>query len=622
MTCSEEPLAVAIEKPRLMTLNSHQTDRGLRRCGMLQPASIGAAPGLTAQPQRQPQRQLHGQLRVYQSHILMLMLMLLLLLLMLPGIAQAAIKLNITGLPDELEDNIKLSVGQPTSDSDRALKRYVDSLPEQASRALAALGYYSARIKVSTRQGDDGPLVTIAVEPGDPVLINRVVLRIDGPAQLDGQYMPVLGNIPLRKGAIFNSADYESTKSVLLDRAQETGYFDFRFTTNAVRVSRSQLSADIDLIADSGLRYTFGQILFDQDIFSQRFLNRWLPFTEGDPYAADKIGELTQNLQNSGYFKSVRVLPQRDRRYGTTVPVQVVLERKDNNQVGIGLGFATDTGPRTKLTWGIPRINRYGHSADAELGLSEVSQDVSFAYRIPRDNQPLYNYWGIEYGLRNAEKDGVESFLSTLNFQRVRRLSSLWTESVFIRWERERSTLSSVESTTDLILPGISYSRNRSKGSPFTTWGQATSFQFLYGSRKLLSTIDFYKSVVNFKYLRAVSERNTLIASLQYGAISTNDFNRVPASQRFFAGGDRSIRGFGYRDVSPRDLDDEPVGGRYLEVTSLEYSYRFRDRWSVALFADGGRHSTVLIRPTVWALALVFAGYRRSGLFELIWPRR
>jgi len=421
------------------------------------------------------------------------------------------------------------------------------------------------------------------------VRINLVILRIDGQAQTDGQFMPVIGKIPLRRDAIFDSGVYESTKSVLLDRAQDLGYFNFQFTTSTVRVSRQQLTADIELIADSGPRFTFGKILFDQNIFSDTFLNRWVPFKEGDPYESGQVGELTQNLQNSGYFDSVRVLPQRDRRYGTTVPVQVLLARKDNNQVGIGLGFATDTKFRTKLTWSKPLINRQGHSADAELGLSRVLQNVSFSYRIPRRNQPLYNYWGVEYGLQNEEVEGTESFLSTLNFQRVRRMNSLWTESVFVRWERETSTVGGIKERTDLVLPGVSYTRSRSKGSPFPVWGQATTFSFEYGSRELLSTIDFYKSEVDFKYLRAVTERNTLILSLQYGAISTNDFTRVPASQRFFAGGDRSIRGFSYRQVSPRNPDGDAIGGRYLEIASLEYNYRFRDRWSVALFADGGR---------------------------------
>ena len=281
------------------------------------------------------------------------------------------------------------------------------------------------------------------------------------------------------------------------------------------------------------------------------------------------------------------------------MPVRVTLARKDPNLVGLGIGYSTeDDGLRGRITWEKPLLNTRGHSATAEIGLSAVRQNASVGYRIPRGTDPLYNYYNFEYGVQHEDRgDGIESFLSALNVERVRRLNHDWTESLFVRWERETSTIADVERTTDLVLPGVSYGRSRSKGRPFLSWGQSTSFELLYGSRELLSTIDLLKSTVSFKYLRAVTPRNAFILSLQYGAISTNDFSRVPASQRFFAGGDRSIRGYKYRDVSPRengedgeeDEDGEAIGGRYLEILNLEYNYRFLDRWSAALFVDAGR---------------------------------
>ena len=504
-----------------------------------------------------------------------------------PGVH--ATRLDIMGIAGDLAENVRLFVGIPPTGRSEKLQRYINTLPSQTAQALAAMGYYGPDISTNQSKTDEADIVTVNIKLNDPVRINSVILRIDGEAQIDAGYMPVLGRIPLQKNAVFNSGNYESAKSILIDAAQDRGYFDFRFTTNTVNVSRLNLTADIKLIADSGSRYTFGQIRFEQDIFSDSFLNRWIPFTSGDPYVSGQLAELTQNLQNSGYFSSVRVLPQRDRRYGTSVPVRVILERRDNNQVGIGIGFATDTGPRTKFTWAKPLINRAGHSAEAELGISKVRQNASFSYRIPRENQPLYNYWGIEYGLQNEEIDEIGSFLSTLNFQRVRRFGSQWNESIFLRWEREVSTISDVESRTDLLLPGISYSRSRSRGSPFVTWGQSSHFQFMAGSRKAWSTIDFYKTMFSFKYLRAVSERNTFIVAVQYGAIQTNDFTRVPTSQRFFAGGDRSVRGYAYREVSPRNPAGDSVGGRYLEVSSIEHNFRLTDKWSLATFIDAGR---------------------------------
>jgi len=497
-------------------------------------------------------------------------------------------QLVINGLPDDLAENVKIVAGDIPSDAG-LIDIYIELLPEQARKALAAYGYFEPEINVERTDANEQTVVNVDVNLGSPVLISSINVAVKGAASTDSAFKDIQSRIPLKKNAIFLSSDYEATKSILLDAAQAKGYFDFEFITNAVLVSRENRTAVINLVANSGPRFTFGTVKFNQNIFSDEFLSRWLPFKPDDPYDARKIATLTQELQSSGYFSSVRVSPQRDIRYGPTVPILVSLSAKDNNQVALGLGYSSDEGIRGKITWGKPLINRSGHLAEAELNLSSSIQAISFSYRIPRKNQPLYNFWGAEYGVKKTKEDGTESLLSTLNFQRVRRFANQWTESIFIRWERERGTIANVDGTTDLVLPGVRYSRSRSKGYPFLSWGQSSSFQFLYGNRELLSTIDFYKASLNFKYLRAISPRNTFIFSLQYGAITTNDFDRVPPSQRFFAGGDRSIRGYRFRSVSPLDSDGNPKGGRYLEAGSVEYNYRFADRWSFAVFTDVGR---------------------------------
>jgi len=507
--------------------------------------------------------------------------------LLCTNMAQAN-QLVINGIKDDLAENVRIVVGDIPTD-DALIDVYIDLLPEQTRKALAAYGYFEPEIDVKQTIVDEEIVVSINVKTGSPVLISSINVEVKGPASTDTAFQDIRSRIPLKQNAIFLSADYEATKSLLLDAAQTQGYFDFKFVTNAVLVSRINRTAVINLVADSGPRFTFGSVKFDQNTFSDEFLNRWLPFESGDPYNASKIAELTQDLQSSGYFSTVRVSPQRDIRYGATVPILVSLSAKENNQVALGIGYSSDEKLRGKVTWGKPLINRSGHLAESELNLSGVSQAISFSYRIPRKNQPLYNFWGAEYGVKNTEEDGTKSLLSTLNFQRVRRFANQWIESVFIRWERERDTVNRVTDTTDLVLPGVRYSRSRSKGYPFLNWGQSSSFQFLYGNRELLSTIDFYKTSLNFKYLRAISPRNTFIFSFQYGAISTNDFDKVPLTQRFFAGGDRSIRGYRYRSVSPLDLDGKPKGGRYLESGSVEYNFRFADRWSLAVFTDVGR---------------------------------
>ena len=183
----------------------------------------------------------------------------------------SAATLKITGVGEEIAKDIKISAGTPANDSDWALNRYLEDLPKIAKRSLAAIGYFSPSIRLSRESEDGEDFIIINVDPGDPVRINKINLYVDGPARLDSQFMPAMGKLLFRKNAVFRSADYEASKAVLLDAAQDTGYFDFEFTTSQVRVSRNNLTADIDLIGQSGERYTFGNIKFDQSIFSDTF---------------------------------------------------------------------------------------------------------------------------------------------------------------------------------------------------------------------------------------------------------------------------------------------------------------------------------------------------------------
>ena len=72
------------------------------------------------------------------------------------------------------------------------------------------------------------------------------------------------------------------------------------------------------------------------------------------------------------------------------------------------------------------------------------------------------------------------------------------------------------------------------------------------------------------------------------GTLVDNPFTEVPASLRFFAGGDRSVRGYAYQSLGPLDASNKVVGGKHLMVGSIEFEHSFNHRWGAALFYDAG----------------------------------
>ena len=103
-----------------------------------------------------------------------------------------------------------------------------------------------------------------------------------------------------------------------------------------------------------------------------------------------------------------------------------------------------------------------------------------------------------------------------------------------------------------------------------------------------LSDISFVQASVNAKFIRSFWENGRILVRGDLGITETSEFDRLPTSLRYFAGGDNSIRGFGYEDLGPRDEDGDVIGGKYLAVASVEYEHRIKEKWSVAGFVDAG----------------------------------
>ena len=62
------------------------------------------------------------------------------------------------------------------------------------------------------------------------------------------------------------------------------------------------------------------------------------------------------------------------------------------------------------------------------------------------------------------------------------------------------------------------------------------------------------------------------ITRTEIGYLNTADIRKIPPALRFFAGGDRSVRGYGYKKISPKNKEGKLVGGSRLVTGSLELS--------------------------------------------------
>ena len=101
------------------------------------------------------------------------------------------------------------------------------------------------------------------------------------------------------------------------------------------------------------------------------------------------------------------------------------------------------------------------------------------------------------------------------------------------------------------------------------------------------SDAGFSQLYARASWFHGLGPADRLIVRGQLGHTWTDVLTDLPPSLRFYAGGDRSIRGYDYHEVGPR-IGDFGIGANNLVTASTEYEHYFNASWGGAVFVDSG----------------------------------
>ncbi|MFL7965977.1 autotransporter assembly complex family protein [Pseudomonas kielensis] len=515
------------------------------------------------------------------------------------ALANSELEVRVQPSNDELKANVEGYIGGVGDRDEEALLRFSRGAEEQARKAAQALGYYQPQIDSQVKGGKD-PRLVLTIDPGEPVHLRNVTVRIDGPAaSLKAFRVP--DNAALKPGAVLNHGRYEDAKRVIQNQASRYGYFSGRFTRQKLLVDPQAGIADIELVYDSGPRYALGPVSFEGDTpFDEDLLQRMVPFKAGTAYDSELIAELNQALQSSGYFEGVRVDAAPTAATYNVIPVVVKLDTRKPRTMGLGLGFSTDVGPRAKANWTRHWVNPQGHSYGWEAEVSAPRQNVGLWYDVPLD-PPLTDKMRYAGGYQYEELAGTDSLskLLTVGPEWHSKLPSGWQRVVSLKWQREEYRLGDDAGLSTLLMPGVSYSYLRSDNRIDPHNGYRLQFDTKVAKEGLGSDNNLVYGTAMVKGLTTVFDKHRLLARAQIGGSATNGYKSIPPSLRFFAGGDQSVRGYDYQSLSPENSEGDRIGGRYMVAGSLEYQYSIAEKWRVATFIDQGNAFNSLELPSL-----------------------
>lgn len=513
-------------------------------------------------------------------------LLAMLALLLLTTAAQAALEVIVEPRNNAAKQNIEAYIGPITADSRQAMWRRARASREQAISALQALGYYHATVRPRVTGSDEEPVLQLTVVLQEPVRLDEVTLEVTGEGS-DETFFNLSRSRHLMPGAQLHHGHYEDTKSLLENQALRYGYFSGRFLENRLLIDPDQRLADVILRYDTGSRFHLGEVSFSDTPFDSDLLYRMVPFEPGVPYDADLIAEFNRELLSSGYFDAVQVSAPASQALDNEIPVQVTLNARKQHSLGFGGGFSTDVGPRARAEWKQHWLNSRGHSRGAETELSGPRQKLTGWYQIPL-TPPQSSHLRFFTGWQRENIDDTDSQSMVLGGLYQKRLASGWDRSIGLRLEQERYSLGNDSGTSTLLIPSLGFQRTISDNTTDPSRGYSLLMDLQGAKAGVLSDIDFVRLNVGARGLYTLFDKHRFLARVQAGGIASDGFASVPASLRFFAGGDQSVRGYDYRTLSPTDETGDRIGGRFLMASSVEYQYEFRHKWRAATFIDHG----------------------------------
>ncbi len=515
------------------------------------------------------------------------------------ALADARLDVQISPANPDLKTNIEGYVGELGERNAQALRNFSLGAEQQAEKAAQALGYYQAQIDSEIQDGEN-PRLVIKVLPGEPIRLRNVVVRVEGPAA-SLKAFKVPQSDALKAGAVLNHGHYEDAKRLIQNQASRYGFFSGRFTSQRLSIDPRAGVADIELVYDSGPRYSLGKVMFSGDSpFDEDLLKRMVPFKENTPYDSQLIAELNQAMQASGYFEGVRVDAAPTAAVGQVIPVTVQLETRKPRTMGLGLGFSTDVGPRGRANWTRHWANAQGHSYGFESELSAPRQNVGLWYDVPLD-PPLTDKLRFAGGYQYEEIAGTDSLskLLTVGPEWHSKLPSGWERVISLKWQREEYRLGDDSGLSTLLMPGISYSYLRSDDRIDPHKGYRLQFDAQVAKEGLGSDANLVRGNVLLKGLTTVAQNHRFLGRVQFGGNFTDGYTSIPPSLRFFAGGDQSVRGYDYQTLSPTNSDGDRIGGRYMVAGSVEYQYSIAEKWRLATFVDQGNSFNNLDLPSL-----------------------
>ena len=503
----------------------------------------------------------------------------------------------------EMDPDLRATVQRVVGDSDQPIenrfeaRRRARAAAEDAIAALRSEGYYAYTVSPEVSETDP-PRPIVQIAPGPRFRLGEAAIAWQGSPPDPEAQDAARQAMGLQAGAPGRAVDVIAAEGRVVAAVQERGYADAMAEPRDVVVDH----------ADHSMRPTYkiaaGQLVRLDGLeitAAGRTQTAWLrqlaPWEAGDRYDPEDVAELERRLLDTGVYDSVTVaLAPTERATADGLrPVVVSLAERKPRTIEGGASYATVDGFGVNARW--THYNRFGRADTSSLfgQYSDRDTRAEITVSLPHWRRPQQTL-RMNAAVYHVETDAYDEDGFGLQADVTRRYgrTSYVTVGASVDATRSKELTSGTLSTLgrDLItvatLGDVLLDRSNDPLNPTSGWRLSARLEptMILGDTNL----PYLRAVAQGTYYQPLDKaaRTVVAGRLRVGRIINGSVDEIPASQRFYAGGGGSVRGFPYQAVGPRLADNTPRGGVALLETSVEVRRDLTAKWGVALFVDAG----------------------------------
>lgn len=527
--------------------------------------------------------------------------------------------------------------------------KFSQKLLAQSVKSITAFyhdrGYEDVKVEPDVVDRDPKIFVTFQVTEGPQTLVSN--LNVRGNNQLPATVLSAAGGFRLRPGQPFSPKSLASDRSNIMAAYLDRGFLNAEFDSKVTRDPNDPTRVDVMYsISEKQQVHVNDVVLLGQHDTRPALVSKTANISRESPLSQGNMLKAESELYQLGIFDWTNVNSRRPitDQSDEDVLVQVHEAKKNTLTYGFGLQIARRGGnvPSGSIALpGLPPVSTGGasftsnentfvsprgsieYSRNNMRGLGELWSVSALVSRLDQravtsytDPHFRYSSWNSLTSIsieRTTENPVFEARLGEASWQLEKPLNKDKTRRIQVRYRFRRTVLSNL-TIPGLVLPQDTHVR---LSTPSATWIRDTRDKPLDAHKGFYQTLDFgitpkaIGSSANFVRFLGQSAYYRPVGNLVWanrvtlGLLRSFANSAVPTSERFFSGGEATLRGFPINGAGPQRTVPAcsnpavpstcvnlqvPVGGNQLFVVNseLRFPLPIKSGLGGAVFYDGG----------------------------------